>query len=107
MRGSVLAASCSSSVPPALACAPRDCFAGGALTYFGPATGGGASVDAASEHDLRHARGRQPGVLTRKVLETSGAPRPTKMGTIRSPWRYDLIRQAATDSETLRYCFCQ
>lgn len=32
-----------------------------------------------------------------------GAPRSMKMGNIRSPWRYDLTRQDATDTETLGY----
>jgi hypothetical protein len=32
----------------------------------------------------------------------SGAPRPTKMGTIASPWRYDAAARHALQSEILR-----
>lgn len=37
----------------------------------------------------------------------NGAPWPMKMGTIRSLWRYDVVRGDATDSEALRQCFRQ
>jgi hypothetical protein len=36
------------------------------------------------------------------VLYANGAPRPTKMGTIVSPWRYDVVANHALRHDSLR-----
>jgi hypothetical protein len=60
---------------------------------------GGAQSIIAGEERLRRTGARS--ILCRAMSQI-GAPRPTKMGTIASPWHYDAAARHALQSASLR-----
>jgi hypothetical protein len=48
--------------------------------------------------ETMHRQGR----VARDLFQMLGAPRPMKMGTIASPWRYDVVARCALQWGNLR-----